>query len=90
MKFRKKPTEIEVERYIDGPVRGMCNCVHPLSGHSGECTEACEKNRYWHVHTVHGPVSIELGDYVAHQKVNGRDDWWPISADTFDATYEKV
>lgn len=40
--------------------------------------------------TAHGDVQFKVGDYICWQKVAGRLDVWPVAADIFQETYERV
>lgn len=88
MKYIKRPTTIDAEQFMGEHIVGVCDCVHPLSGHSGPCTSACEANRYWHVHTINGPALIRVGSWVCHQLVSGSRYYWPVDEATFAATYD--
>jgi hypothetical protein len=86
--FRKKPVDIEAHRWTvnDNDEPGSFG-----NDHMAEWLGSAF--RY-----VDGPWLIfnsgltdlwcHLGDWIARQDIDGRWDYWPISAKTFEATYE--
>jgi len=79
MKFRKKPVEIEAERYVHGNQA----LVHFLEGCAG-----------WHmtdkgicIPTLEGEMTASLGDWII-KGVKG--EFYPCKPDIFEATYEPV
>ena len=80
MKFRKKPTIVEAEQYIEYGklVKGMCN------------SQSCfvEGNRKPHVHTIHNNqmVILDVGNWIIPEP-DGKH-FYPCKPDIFDRTYE--
>jgi hypothetical protein len=89
-KYRKKPVVIEAMRFEDaasaraiqmwaGP--GVVTYYPNGAGlHAGPPVLV--------IRTPTGPSTANVGDWVGHQIVAGRDDFWPIEGGIFEQTYE--
>jgi hypothetical protein len=81
-KFRKKPTEIEAEQYVEYGklVKGMCN--------SRSCF--VKGNDEPHVHTIHNGqiVNLEVNDWVIPEPDGVH--YYPVKPDIFKNTYDAV
>jgi hypothetical protein len=89
-KFRKKPIEIEAERF-DGSVESATRIIDWVLAGGGTAwyREADEMDpTFIAVRTPDATGRVLTGDWL----IRGarRDDWYPCKPDIFEATYEQV
>lgn len=97
-KYRKKPTVIEAIQFGYRPEGGtnsgdvsrflkVGHSYFPNGAPSGPKAERDGKPCFL-IDTPTGEAQVNVGDWIGHQVVNGKDDFWPIAGDIFAATYE--
>ncbi len=82
MKFRKKPLVIEAQQWT---TEYMPDGIHVATS---QCPRTAEVRSYPHVHTMHGPVAVKLGDWITPDLMSLT--YYPIDAGVMEATYNQV
>lgn len=82
-RFRKKPVEIEAMQFDGTYETDLAEFV----GLHGYFTDVLSDLPAWVVHTRHGSVRAEIGDWIIRGEFG---DFWPCKPDIFEATYEPV
>lgn len=98
LRFRKKPVVIEAMRFEDAESASAIQAWAPPGTityyPNGLIFTIPPHDRrgpaQLGVQTPTGKSTANLGDWIGHQVVNGLDDFWPIAADIFEATYDAV
>ena len=87
-KFKKRPVVVEAEQYTGELLEGMYGSKH--GGGWKRCPQSlnaeCPMHYTPHVHTLHGPVAVEIGAWV----VKGADDYYPVADATFRKTFDAL
>lgn len=85
-RYRKKPVVIEAVQFIDN-VDGIADVLRFVpNGLVG--LRPTNDGTLISVKTPTGWSQAKAGDWIGHQVVNGKDDYWPIAGDVFEQTYE--
>ena len=86
MKYRKKPVVIEAMQY--NALNSRHSVMQWIDANGGKChlVKSINDNSIY-IETLEGTMRADLNDYVI-KGVNG--EFYPIKADIFKKTYEKV